>query len=266
MDHAYKIRLPIFEGPFDLLLYLIRKHEVDIYDIPIAQIIRQYLEYIKLMKMLDLDIAGEFIEMVATLMLIKVRMLLPTPVLEGEEEPEDPRAQLVAQLLEYQQFKIASQSLGELEAQRRRYFPRSVPDQITSNKDGEEDEFLEDVSLFDLLTAFKRALDNIPKVTVHKVNVIKITIEEQVAFLFRQIGKRPYALFREIVKPLRSRMELIVTFMALLDLMRLQFLCAKQSEAFGEIRIIPLQPLTMEGYLKTRDQELMAENAAETQS
>ncbi len=255
---SYNIKLPVFEGPFDLLLYLIKKNEVDIYDIPIAKITHQYLEYIELMKMLDLDIAGEFIEMVATLMLIKVRVLLPRSPLDGEEEIEDPRAALVAQLIEYRQFKDVSGTLGEMENHRRKYFPRGIPEPEV--KETEEEDLLADVSLFDLLAAFKTALDNIPKVTVHRVNVIKITIEDQVKFIFAQLGDRPYMLFREIVRPLENKIQLIVTFIAMLDLIRLHFLSARQSDVFGEIRLVPLQQLSIESYMELRDQELMPDS------
>ena len=262
---SYKIKLPVFEGPFDLLLFLIKKNEVDIYDIPIAEITRQYLQYLEMMQLLDLDIAGEFIEMVATLMLIKVRMLLPKPEVSLDEEIEDPRAQLVAQLLEYKQFKEASFSLGDLENKQRRYFSRAVPPVEPKEVAPEEDLFLEDASLFDLLAAFKKALDEMPKVTVHQVNVIRITLEDQVKYIFHQIAERPYVLFREICQSLQTRMELIVTFMAMLDLLRLQFLSAKQSDIFGEIRLVVLQPLSMEKYFQIRNKEFFTEKpTAET--
>ncbi len=148
---SYKIKLPVFEGPFDLLLFLIKKNEVDIYDIPIAEITHQYLQYLEMMQLLDLDIAGEFIEMVATLMLIKVRMLLPQPQPGLDEEIEDPRAKLVAQLLEYKQFKEASFSLADLETKQRRYFSRAVPAGNGHGQPAEENDLiLEDASLFDL--------------------------------------------------------------------------------------------------------------------
>lgn len=257
----YKVKLPDFEGPFDLLLFLIKKNEIDVYDIPIAEITKQYLEYIELMKILDLDIAGEFIEMVATLLLIKVRMLLPSSEGSEFEEIEDPRSQLVAQLLEYKQFKEASFSFGDLEYRRRRHFPRVLPKETLTDESTTDDRFLEDVSLFSLLEAFKTALDNMPKVTVHQVNMIKVTLEDQVGFIIEQLGERPYILFREICKPLRSKMELIVTFMAMLDLARLNFLAAKQSEIFGEIRLVVVKALTMQKYLDVRDQDLMPETS-----
>lgn len=254
---SYQIKLPVFEGPFDLLLYLIKKHEVDVYDIPVAQITRQYLEYIELMQLLDLDVAGEFIEMVATLMLIKVRMLLPAPPTEDGEEPEDPRAELVAQLLEYQQFKEASQELAYYEASSRQLFPRPVPKSVIKQAQHSDEELVGEVSLFDLLTALKNALDNMPKITEHHVTVIKVTIEGQVQFLFEEIADKPYVLFRDLIRKLKSKMEVIVTFMALLDLIRLQFLTAKQSQAFGEIRLVPLKPLNLSEYYEIRDKELI---------
>ncbi|MFZ0390024.1 MAG: segregation/condensation protein A [Calditrichia bacterium] len=253
---TYKIKLPAFEGPFDLLLYLIKKNEVDIYDIPIADITAQYLEYIELMKMMDLDVAGEFIEMVATLILIKVRLLLPRPATDGDDDVEDPRAALVAQLLEYKQFKEASSELGELEYRRSRHYARQVPPP-GSRKTADDTDFLEDVSLFDLLTAFRQALDNMPKVTVHQVNVIRTTIEDQVAYLFRQMKGKPYGIFSELIGGVKLKIDLIITFMSILDLVRLGFLSAKQSGIYGEIRLVPMRDLNFERYLEVRDKELM---------
>lgn len=260
---TYKIKLPVFEGPFDLLLYLIKKHEIDVYDIPIAMITRQYLEYLELMKLLDLDIAGEFIEMIATLMLIKVRMLLPNPPAEGEEEVEDPREALVMQLLEYQRFKEASGQFGELERRHRRRFIRQVPKLVQQKYDTPDEDFLQDATLYDLLSAFKYALDNMPKVTVHQVKVIKVTIEQQVAFIFDKVGDRPYVIFREIIQEIKSKIELIVTFIAVLDLLRLNFFTAKQSHTFGEIRLIPLRKLLMDDYLEIHHRELAVEETDE---
>jgi segregation and condensation protein A len=254
--------LPVFEGPFDLLLFLIKKNEVDVYDIPVAEITHQYLEYLELMKMLDLDVAGEFIEMVATLMLIKVRMLLPRIASGEDEEIEDPRAQLVAQLLEYQRFKEVSGDFEKLENERRRYFSRAVPEDIRNKRNSNGDKLLDDVSLFDLLTAFKRALDSIPKVTVHQVNVVKVTMEQQVKFVFDKLGKRSYMLFSELTKSVKNKIELIVTFMAILDLIRLQFLSAKQTDNFGEIRMVAIQSPSYEKYLEARDKELVEESGA----
>jgi segregation and condensation protein A len=190
-------------------------------------------------------------------------MLLPKSEVSIEEEIEDPRAQLVAQLLEYKQFKEASLSLSELENKQRRYFSRAVPrDDSHLTVTAEEDLFLEDASLFDLLAAFKKALDEMPKVTVHQVNILRVTLEDQVKFIFQQIGERPYLLFREMCRPLQTKMELIVTFMAMLDLLRLQFLSAKQSDIFGEVRLVVLQPLSMDKYFEIRDKEFLSESSS----
>lgn len=253
----YKIKLPIFEGPFDLLLYLIRKHEIDIYDIPIAQITRQYLEYLELIQLLDLEIAGEFIEMVATLMLIKARMLLPSSEDASEEELEDPRRELVLQLLEYKRYKEASESLRDFQEDQRKLFPRHT-DQIRKSfekSDEEGDDFTVDATLFDLLAAFKQALDNMPKITVHQVKMLKVTIEDQVKFLISQIGGKKHILFSDLHKKFKNKITLIVTFMAILDLMRLRFLTAKQTKAFEDIRLVSSPDLTLENYMRFRNQE-----------
>jgi segregation and condensation protein A len=250
----YKIKLPVFEGPFDLLLYLIRKNEIDIYDIPIAQITREYLEYIELMQMFDLEIAGEFIEMVATLILIKTRMLLPQPTTEDNELPEDPRLQLTLQLLEYKRFKENSEKLQEIEEHRRHYFPRaSTIRRQLKNIAPPAEEFVVDATLFDLLSAFKKALDNMPKVTVHQVQTIKVTIEEQVRFIFERLQGKPYIIFRELAEELHSKIHIIVTFMAILDLMRLKMISCKQEAPFADIRLVPLTELTMSHFASLRE-------------
>ena len=252
----YKIKLPIFEGPFDLLLYLIRKNELDIYDIPIAEITRQFLDYLKLIQLLDLEVAGEFIEMVATLMLIKARMLLPHSEDMPEDELEDPRRVLVLQLLEYKKYKEASENLKSYQEDQRKLFPRNI-DQIRNSfeKSEEEDDFTIDATLFDLLAAFKQALDNMPKITVHQVNIIKITIEDQVKFLIDQIGGKKHILFSDLQKKLKNKITLIVTVMAISDLIRLRFLSAKQTKAFEDIRLVSSPDLTLENYMRFRNQE-----------
>ncbi len=256
----YKIKLPVFEGPFDLLLFLIRKHEIDIYDIPIAQITREFLEYIELMTLLDLEIAGEFIEMVATLILIKTRMLLPNPEPDGVEDAEDPRLKLTLQLLEYKRFKESAEIFREVESERRKYFTRhSTARKIVKKPALEAEEFTIDATLFDLLTAFKKALDNMPKITVHQVNPIKITVEDQVSLIIEKFAGKTDAFFDEIIREMTDKIHIIVTFMAMLDLMRLQLITVKQSATFGDIRLVALAPLSMSHYLGLREsQEIKA--------
>jgi len=234
---AYKIKLEIFEGPFDLLLFLIRKHEVDIYDIPIHEITEQFLEYIELMKILDLEIAGEFIEMVALLMNIKARMLLPKPVGMSDEEYEDPRTELVERLIEYKKFKEAASEISEYESKRRKLFSRKSFEKYFIKKEISTEEYLNDVSLFDLLLALKKALDNMPKITEHQVTRIDVTIEQQTEYILNKFASTSAILFSELINKLKEKIVIIVTFMALLDLINKRQLTVKQSENFDEIRI-----------------------------
>ena len=234
---AYKIKLEIFEGPFDLLLFLIRKHEVDIYDIPIHEITEQFFEYIELMKILDLEIAGEFIEMVALLMNIKARMLLPKPVGMSDEEYEDPRTELVERLIEYKKYKEAASEISEYESKRRKLFSRKSFEKYFIKKEISTEEYLNDVSLFDLLLALKKALDNMPKITEHRVTRIDVTIEQQTEYILNKFASTSAILFSELINKLKEKIVIIVTFMALLDLINKRQLTVKQSENFDEIRI-----------------------------
>ena len=251
MNQIYRIKLPVFEGPFDLLLYLIRRNELDITDIPIAEITRQYLEYIELMKILDLEVAGEFIEMVATLMLIKARMLLPRE--EGSERlpEEDPRTELVRQLVEYKRFKEASLQLREREERQRKEFTRPenwAHQDFKKHVPPAEQEI--DASLWDLLTAFKRALDNMPRISYHHVETPNVTIEDQVAFLFAELEGKPFLWFSEVAARIKEKIRLVVTFLALLDLIYRGFLAVKQSAVGDDIRVVPRAPLSMSAYLE----------------
>ncbi len=234
---GYRVKLDVFEGPFDLLLYLIRKHEIDIYDIPIHVITGQFLEYIELMKMLDLEIAGEFIEMVAILMNIKARLLLPRPEGVSDDDYEDPRAELVERLIEYKRYKEAAHELSHHEDRQRLLYPRNFFPSIDIEQENEPDAYLRDVSLFDLLLAFKRALDNMPKVTYHEVKRIDVTIEQQTTFIVERLKQRQMMLFSELMAEIREKMVIIVTFLALLEMIRTRKIIVRQSDAFDDIRI-----------------------------
>jgi len=234
----YRVKTEIFEGPFDLLLFLIRKHEIDIYDIPIHDITNQFLEYVEIIKILDLEVAGEFIEMVATLMSIKARMLLPKPVFGDDENAEDPRTELVQRLLEYKKFKEAASEMYEYEDHRRKLYARKFflkpeDDQPISNE-----EYLQNVTLFDLLLAFKKALDNMPKVTYHEVKKIEVTIEEQTDYILNTMENRSEILFSELIGKFNNKIIIIVTFLALLELIKLRKIMVRQSRVFEEITII----------------------------
>jgi segregation and condensation protein A len=234
---GYKIKLDVFEGPFDLLLFLIRKNEVDIYDIPIHDITEQFLEYIELMKILDLEVAGEFIEMVAILMNIKARMLLPRPVHLSEEEYEDPRSELVEKLIEYKRYKEAALEMAEYEQKRLKLYARKYFSYTDQEQTISPEEYLHNITLFDLLLAFKKALDDMPKVTYHEVKRIDINIEQQIQFILDKISDQSMIMFTDLTAEIKERIVIIVTFVALLELIRTKQIIVKQSEIFGDIRI-----------------------------
>ncbi|MFO7891928.1 MAG: segregation/condensation protein A [bacterium] len=237
----YSIQLPFFEGPLDLLLYLIKREEVNIYDIPIAKITEQYLQTIELMKELDLEIAGEFILMAATLIQIKVRMLLPKEDNVLEEDEEDPRAELVRKLLDYKRFKEVAESLTSIEERQRRLYPHINFKWTKSYLQVQEvsnEELLKDISLFELFKAFKTALDNIPKVTTHEVHSINVTVEEQIDYLNKELQAKKRLPFSDIMENIQERLVIIVTFIAILELIKNRQIIVQQAESFGELWII----------------------------
>jgi len=233
----YRIKLDIFEGPFDLLLFLIKKDEIDIYDIPIAKITRQFLDYIEALEILDLDVAGDFIETAAILMHIKARMLLPKPMGIGDDEFEDPRAELVEKLIEYKRFKEASFELNDLEDYRRQLYSRKYFNFMPKKDEITNEEYLDKVTLFDLMVAFRRALDNMPKVVYHEVKKIEVTVEQQSAYILDKLSKKKMFLFQDLMKEIDTKIVLIVTFISLLELIRTGKIIVRQSKVFDDIRI-----------------------------
>jgi len=227
---SYQVKLQNFQGPLDLLLFLIKKNEVDIYDIPIAEITRQYLEYIQLMRQLDLKVAGEFILMAATLIRIKARMLLP--VAEGVEEEEDPREELVHQLLEYKRFKEIASSLSLKEEEQRKLYPRSCFDSVEVSPNPAKE-----VSLFDLLWAFREVLKRLPETKPYEVEPVSVTVEEQIDFVLSFLATREKVSFFELVSRIEKRVVMIVTFVAILELIRTGRIKVRQSRPFEEIWI-----------------------------
>jgi segregation and condensation protein A len=192
-----------------------------------------------LMQELDLEVAGEFILMAATLIRIKAKMLLPRDTTDEDEEEEDPRAELVRQLLEYKRFKEVSESFMEIENHQRRIFPRIYFNWMKKyeEKDDEHDEFLKDVTLFDLLTAFKSVLDNMPKESMHEVGEVGVTIEEQISMLLNTVQKKERVVFSELMKDLKGRVAVVVTFIAILELIRTHQIMVQQTSLFSEIYI-----------------------------
>jgi len=230
---SYKVKLDIFEGPLDLLLYLIKKSEIDIYDIPIADVTEQYLEYIELMRMLDLNIAGEFLVMAATLIHIKSKMLLPPEEKELlPEEEEDPREELVRRLLEYKKFKEVAGVLQDLEGQRKKMFTRA------SAFEGEPEEKFFEASLFDLITALTKVLKDVPKEVFQDIVKDEFTVEQKVHDLLHILVNTSLLHLSEIFKKCRNKAEIIATFLAVLELIRLKEIIVVQNHSFSEIEVI----------------------------
>lgn len=238
----YKVKFEVFEGPLDLLLYLIKKEEVSIYEVNLTKLATQFLEYIEVMRMLDLEIAGEFLVMAATLMYIKSRELLPvdqqvTP--EGEEEGEDPRWELIRQLVEYKKFKDAAAQLQELELRQENTYARTPATPVF-----EAEPVRPDVSLFDLINAVNAILRRVAQSEdARDVFEDKWTVSEKIESLVNLLRERQSVKFSELFAQATSRSEVVVTFLAMLELIRLRQLVAVQQEAFGEIEICNAPPL-----------------------
>jgi segregation and condensation protein A len=230
---TYQVHLPIFEGPLDLLLHLIKINEIDIYDIPIAAITAQYLEYLELMKELNLDIASEYLVMAATLAYIKSKMLLPSPIEDTEEETEeDPRKELVQRLLDYQKFKKAAEKLEDREILGRDVFARS------GAEEKEEDEVEVEVNLFDLIEALKGILKKVEaQDKILDFTKEKIAIKDKMMEIIEQLKAVKYVIFQDLFFSAEDRYEIIITFIALLELIRIQKVRAVQFQEFGSIRI-----------------------------
>ncbi|MHB0912329.1 MAG: segregation and condensation protein A [Armatimonadota bacterium] len=233
------IKLPAFEGPLDLLLHLIREHKVDIYDIPIVEVTNQYLGYLALMESLDLNIAGEFFVMAATLLEIKSRLLLPTPPSEEQEEGDDPRAELVERLLEYERFKNAAESLRGLEDERRTIFWR-----ISDDLEGYDAPVVPlNLQAMDLIFALQQMLREVGpgEVEVTSIERQKISLRMKMSEIWSRIKSESKVTFRQLVTDPKSKMELVMTFLALLELLRLNRIKVGQTGPFSDILITAVE-------------------------
>ncbi len=234
----YNVKFEVFEGPLDLLLYLIKKEEVDIYEVNLTRLATQFIDYIEMMRTFDLEIAGEFLVMASALMYIKSRELLPVDQqvdVEGEEEGEDPRWELIRQLVEYKKFKDAASQLQVLEARQEEVYPR-LPGKLEFEPDTPPPR--PDVSIFDLLNAVNVVLKRFSqREDLRDIYEDKWTVSEKIEHLMRLLAERGRVLFSELFAGVTSRSEVVVTFLALLELMRLRQLVAVQEKAFGEIEI-----------------------------
>lgn len=242
LEPQYHVRLPIFDGPLELLLHLIRKNEVEIYDIPIAEITKQYLEILEIMEELNLSLAGDFLVMAATLIHIKSKMLLPPPHEDGteDEETEDPRAVLVARLLEYERYKEAAQQLHQQEEIRNATWvrPEGVEDLIATNgHEGAVQESLLEVDLFELISAFREVLERVRQRADLVVERETISIEEMIRRLEARLNERPQSTFVELFDDASDRAMVIVIFLAILEMVRLRKLKVYQQHLFGTIHV-----------------------------
>ncbi len=240
----YKVNLEVFEGPLDLLLYLIRRDEIDIYDIPILRITRQYLDYLELMRQLNLDIAGEFVVMASTLMMIKSRMLLPVERRssdEGSSDEEwvDPRLDLVRQLVEYKKFKDAAGQLEVFEARRSDSFNYGGSAPVFEKTEADAGLALGDIGLFDLLTAFQEVLARAPSFEIGTMKGSRWSVPDQMRMLESRLQEEGALSFRELFSLESDRGEIIATFLALLEMLRMHRLQVQQTDSFQDITILP---------------------------
>lgn len=235
---SYKIKLEIFEGPLDLLLYLVKKDHLNIYDIPIAKVTQQYLQYIDFMQLLDLNIAGEFLVMAATLMQIKSKMLLPAEEAAAEEEQEDPRAELVKRLLEYERFKQIAETLREKETNQKEVFKRPKTEMGVDKEAPEQKEVYFEASIFDLINAFSQALKDIPKEVFYEVIKDEFTIEEKIHELLHLLLVKSSVRISELFSKAKNKLEIIVTFLAILELVRMKEIIARQTSQFEDIELL----------------------------
>jgi segregation and condensation protein A len=237
MNKIYEVKLPNFEGPLDLLLFLIRKHKIDIYDIPIAFILSEYLEYLSLMKELNLGNEGSFLELAATLMQIKIKMLLPSPM--NEEEIEDPRLELVNNLLEYERIKEVSEQLANLADENQYYFYREI-DKTTKRElqEGAISYELGDFGgdLYALLKAMEKFLPHHSQPVPENIKLDKIKVEDKIRELKRVLRRKTHLTFSEVIKN-HTREEIIAFFLAILELARAKKITLFQSQQFTEIHI-----------------------------
>ena len=239
-DEALRLHLEQFEGPFEVLLYLIKAQEIDIFDIPISKITDQYIRFLELMRDENLDVAGEFLVMAATLIQIKSKMILPVELdLEEEEdiEEEDPRLELVEKLLEYRRYRDIMLRLQALESARSDVFARNVKPEFEPSED--ENEFLE-VSIYDLIQAFRGVLRYVVEGLPHTIIGEGASIDEKIAYIEDQLAEKQSISWIDLFRECKSRVEIVCCFLAILELCRMHRIRAHQHQSFGDIRLFPI--------------------------
>ena len=237
----WKVKLPVFEGPLDLLLYLIKNEEVDIYQVELGKICDQYLAYLNVLRDLELEVAGEYLVIAATLVYIKSRMLLPEDqqiATEEDEDGEDPRWELIRQLVEYKKFKDAAGQLSDLQQLQEKLFYRDVIPDLPKSKDPG----LGEVGVFDLVKAFQKILQRArEKEGFKEIHEDRFTVSEKIEMILNRILNEEVIQFTTLFSDLSSRTEIVVTFLAVLELVRLKQLRARQGENFGEIELVRVE-------------------------
>lgn len=233
----YKIKLEHFEGPLDLLLFFIKRDEINIYDIPISKITKEFLEYVNLIKFLDLETAGEFILMASTLMHIKARMLLPKELDEKGEEI-DPRTDLVKALLEYKRYKEMSEELLFFESARRKISFRGNFSQDISSAPDELGTLLNNITVYDLAKVFKRVIEGIKEKPVHHIKKINVSITQQIDYIMQKLNDNAQLHFLTLVDGMKQKIVVIVTFIAILELAKSQKINIQLSNNFNDFLII----------------------------
>lgn len=235
----YKISLQQFEGPLDLLLFFIRRDELDIYDIPISKITKEFIEYLHLLEQLDLEVAGDFILMAATLMQIKVKLLLPREVDEKGEEI-DPRADLVRALLEYKRYKEMSEELSFMEADQRKFNYRGNFEHDEKETQNDYNVLLKNITIYDLIKAFKNALLDKPAEPVHQIKKFNVTIDEQMDYIMQKLEANNTIGFLELMLEIRERIKIVVTFIAMLEMVKAGKIGLRESPSLNDFIIYGL--------------------------
>jgi segregation and condensation protein A len=237
---SYQVKLENFEGPMDLLLYFIRRDELDIYDIPIGQITKDFVDMIEEWKRMNMLIAGEFIVMAASLMRVKAKMMIPRPELDDEGVIIDPRTELMQQLIDYKRFRDAAEMLDSIAEERSHVVPRQFEQDIKVLDGDKIGTLLRDVTLYDLARVFKEAMENRPVMSQFELSREPIRLEQQKEFLFKYFDGDGRLKFSTLLKNLKTRLEIIVTFLAILDLVREGTCTFEQNDVFDDIELIHL--------------------------
>ena len=233
----YQIQLNNFEGPIDLLLYFIRRDELDIYDIPISKITKEFVDVVETWEKINLHVAGDFIVMASTLMRIKAKLLLPRPEFDEDGEIIDPRVELVQQLVEYKRYKNAAEMLKNLSNNRNQKFTRQLEPIFYLDESDIDENIILDVTLFDLARFFKSAMDNMPVVSQFELSREPVKLEEQKEFIYKHFDGDGKLKFSTILEKLETRMEVVVTFLAILDLVRDGSCRLIQEIVFGDLEL-----------------------------